>query len=174
MPTADELRAGIHGGVAALRASIQVSEANWDTPKGTADDGEAGWSPRQVAEHVIPSTLMFANGICAACGYEGPENPLSSTRLRDPGRRAGRARRRHLRRRKQGQARPGRRAWQVGWWRRTGRCAGLHADARCHVALRRPRRADEQPLLVPGRRLTCCEPQPLPWHSSPPPSWAAR
>ena len=75
MPTADELRAGIHGGVAALRTAIQVSEANWETPKGTADDGEAGWSPRQVAEHVIPSTMMFANGICAACGYDGPEDP---------------------------------------------------------------------------------------------------
>ena len=23
--------------------------------------------------------MMFANGICAACGYDGPENPLSST-----------------------------------------------------------------------------------------------
>ncbi len=84
MPTADELRAGIHGGVASLRAAIQVSEANWDTPKGTTDDGEAGWSPRQVAEHVIPSTMMFANGICAACGYDGPENPLSSTDMPTP------------------------------------------------------------------------------------------
>ena len=84
MATADELRAGIDGGVAALRASIQVSEANWETAKGTADDGEAGWSPRQVAEHVIPSAMMFANGICAACGYDGPENPLSSTEFATP------------------------------------------------------------------------------------------
>ncbi len=79
MPTADELRAGIAGSRAALRAAIQASAANWETPKGTADDGEAGWSPRQTAEHVIPSEMMFANGICAACGYDGPDNPLAST-----------------------------------------------------------------------------------------------
>ena len=79
MPTADELRAGIDGGRAALRIAIQTAAGNWETPKGTADDGEAGWSPRQTAEHVIPSEMMFANGICAACGYDGPDNPLSST-----------------------------------------------------------------------------------------------
>ena len=79
MPTADELRAGIDGARAALRVAIQTSGAAWDTPKGTADDGEAGWSPRQTAEHVIPSEMMFANGICAACGYDGPDNPLSGT-----------------------------------------------------------------------------------------------
>ena len=77
MPTADELRAGIAGGRAALRAAIQAAADNWETPKGTAEDGEAGWSPRQTAEHVIPSELMFAGGVCAACGYDGPENPLT-------------------------------------------------------------------------------------------------
>ena len=79
MPTANELRAGIAGGRAVLRAAIQASSDNWDTPKGTADEGEAGWSPRQAAEHVIPSEVMFAGGICTACGYDGPENPLTST-----------------------------------------------------------------------------------------------
>ena len=79
MPTADELRAGIDGARAALRVAIQTSAGAWETAKGTADDGEAGWSPRQTAEHAIPSEMMFANGICAACGYDGPDNPLSST-----------------------------------------------------------------------------------------------
>ena len=79
MPTADELRAGIDGGRAALRIAIQTTADNWETPKGTGDDGGPGWSPRQVAEHVIPSEMMFANGVCAACGYDGPDNPLSST-----------------------------------------------------------------------------------------------
>lgn len=81
MSQADDLRAGISGARAALRVAIAGAGAhgNWETAKGTADDGEAGWSPRQVAEHVIPAEMMFANGICAACGYDGPENPLSST-----------------------------------------------------------------------------------------------
>lgn len=79
MPTADELRTSVAAARTVLRTAITASADNWETPKGTADDGEAGWSPRQVAEHVIPSELMFANGICAACGYDGPENPLSDT-----------------------------------------------------------------------------------------------
>ena len=76
MPTADELRASVAAARTVLRTAITASADNWDTPKGAADDGEAGWSPRQVAEHVIPSEIMFAGGICAACGYDGPENPL--------------------------------------------------------------------------------------------------
>ena len=79
MPNADELRTSVAAARTVLRTAITASTDNWETPKGTADDGEAGWSPRQVAEHVIPSELMFANGICAACGYDGPENPLSDT-----------------------------------------------------------------------------------------------
>ena len=79
MATAAELREGVAGARAALKAAIAASADNWETAKGTADDGEAGWSPRQVAEHVIPSEMMFATGICTACGYDGPENPLTST-----------------------------------------------------------------------------------------------
>ena len=79
MPTADELRTSVAAARTVLRTAIAASADNWETPKGAAEDGEAGWSPRQVAEHVIPSELMFANGICAACGYDGPENPLSGT-----------------------------------------------------------------------------------------------
>ena len=85
MPTADELRAGISGGRAALKAAVAASADNWETAKGAADDGEAGWSPRQVAEHVIPAEMMFANGICAACGYDGPDNPLTSTEFASAG-----------------------------------------------------------------------------------------
>ncbi|MXV80997.1 MAG: DinB family protein [Chloroflexi bacterium] len=84
MPTADELRAGIDGARAALRVAIQTSGDAWETPKGTADDGEAGWSPRQTAEHVIPAEMMFATGVCAACGYDGPDNPLTSTEFATP------------------------------------------------------------------------------------------
>ena len=74
MATADELRAGIDGARAALKAAIAASADRWEVTKGDDD-----WSPRTVAEHVIPSEMMFANGVCAACGYDGPENPLSST-----------------------------------------------------------------------------------------------
>jgi len=86
MSQADDLRAGIAGGRAALKVAIGAAAAhgNWETAKGTADDGEAGWSPRQVAEHVIPAEMMFANTICAACGYDGPDNPLTSTDFSDP------------------------------------------------------------------------------------------
>ena len=76
MPTADELRASVAAARTVLRTAITAAADNWETPKGTADDGEAGWSPRQAAEHAIPSEMMFADAICAACGYDGPENPL--------------------------------------------------------------------------------------------------
>ena len=79
MPTADELRAGIAGGQEVLRAAIISAADNWEVAKGEAEDGEAGWSPRQAAEHVIGSHIMFAGMICGACGYDGPENPLSGT-----------------------------------------------------------------------------------------------
>ena len=77
MPTADELRASVAAARTVLRTAIAASADNWETPKGTADDGEAGWSPRQAAEHAVPSEMMFADAICAACGYDGPENPLT-------------------------------------------------------------------------------------------------
>ena len=77
MPTADELRASVAAARIVLRTAITAAADNWETPKGTADDGEAGWSPRQAAEHVIPSELMFTDAICVACGYDGPENPLT-------------------------------------------------------------------------------------------------
>ena len=77
MATADELRASVAAARTVLRTAITAAADNWETPKGTADDGEAGWSPRQAAEHVIPSELMFTDAICAACGYDGPENPLT-------------------------------------------------------------------------------------------------
>ena len=77
MPTADELRASVAAARAVLRTAITASADNWETPKGAADDGGPGWSPRQAAEHAVPSEMMFADAICAACGYDGPENPLA-------------------------------------------------------------------------------------------------
>ena len=76
MPTADELRASVAAARAVLRTAITAAADNWETPKGAADDSGPGWSPRQAAEHAVPSEMMFADAICAACGYDGPENPL--------------------------------------------------------------------------------------------------
>lgn len=77
MPTADELRASLAAGRTVLRTAIAASAEVWDTPKGKNDEGDGpGWSPRQTAEHVIPAEIMLAGGVCAACGYDGPENPL--------------------------------------------------------------------------------------------------
>ena len=77
MSTADELRAGIDGARAAMQAAIAISADNWEVAMGDGE-GEEHWSPRQVAEHAIPAEIMLASHICAACGYDGPENPLTS------------------------------------------------------------------------------------------------
>lgn len=74
MATANELRDGIAGARAALQAAITASADNWET----SPPGDDTWSPRQVAEHVIPSEIFFATNVCGACGYDGPDNPLSS------------------------------------------------------------------------------------------------
>ena len=86
MSQTDELRAGIAGGRAALRVALRsaATAAGWETARGTAADGEAGWSPRQVAEHAIPAEIMLAGKICAACGCEGPASPLAGSAFATP------------------------------------------------------------------------------------------
>ena len=98
MPQADELRAGIWRRPSP-RSSAAIADAaaqgNWETPKGTADDGEAGWSPRQVAEHVIPADVDVRQRDLRRLRLRRPRQPAEQHRLcSDLGRRAGRARRR--------------------------------------------------------------------------------
>ena len=72
MPTPDELRDHIAAGREVLRSALEtVKNADWEKrPEG---EGEAAWSPREVAEHAIASEAFFATATCVACGYPGVE-----------------------------------------------------------------------------------------------------
>ena len=68
MASPDEVRAAIKVGQEALADAIAAASDNWEkSPQ--SGEGEDAWSPRQVAEHVIPAEIYFANAVCAACGY---------------------------------------------------------------------------------------------------------
>jgi hypothetical protein len=45
----------------------------WEKKPAEAAEGEDAWSPRQVAEHAIPSEIWWASEVCIACGYPGLE-----------------------------------------------------------------------------------------------------
>jgi hypothetical protein len=76
MPTPDELRAELgaarNGLADALRES---SAATWER-KPEQGTGEDAWSAREAAQHVIGSEIFYANAVCEACGYDGPESPF--------------------------------------------------------------------------------------------------
>ena len=77
MATADELRNSLAAAHTVLGAAITAAADKWETPQGTDADGSPGWSPRQVAEHVIAVEMPFAEAVCGACGREAPANPLA-------------------------------------------------------------------------------------------------
>lgn len=69
MATADELRTRIADGRAAFRAALVAAGDRYEQhPSG---EGEDAWSPRQVAEHLIPVEGYYASQVCKACGYPG-------------------------------------------------------------------------------------------------------
>jgi hypothetical protein len=73
MPTPDELRDEIAAGREVLRSALEaVKSADWEK-RPAEGEGEAAWSPREVAQHVIPSEAFFATATCVACGYPGVE-----------------------------------------------------------------------------------------------------
>ncbi len=73
MATPDELRGAIAEGRETLRAALEAADAaNWEKAPATGE-GEAAWSARQAAEHVIGAEAFFTNAICTACGYPGVE-----------------------------------------------------------------------------------------------------
>ncbi|HJN93210.1 MAG TPA: DinB family protein [Dehalococcoidia bacterium] len=76
MATPDEVRAAIKVGREALVDAITGAADNWEKAP-QEGDGEDAWSARQVAEHVIPAEVFFAGAVCKACGYAGPESPIS-------------------------------------------------------------------------------------------------
>ena len=46
--------------------------------KPESGEGEDAWSAREAAQHVIGAELYYANAVCEACGYDGPESPFAS------------------------------------------------------------------------------------------------
>lgn len=73
MATPDDLRAAIAEGREALAAALEAAKAgDWEKAPGTGE-GEAAWSARAAAEHVVGAEAFFTNAICTACGYPGVE-----------------------------------------------------------------------------------------------------
>ncbi|MBI5948135.1 MAG: DinB family protein [Chloroflexi bacterium] len=75
--TPDELRAALADGRAALKAAIEAATAAWETQPASGE-GEAAWSPRQVAEHAIPVEAYYTTVICKVCGYPGVDRVTAS------------------------------------------------------------------------------------------------
>jgi hypothetical protein len=75
MATPKELRANIVEARAGFLEALHDVHGAWETkPQGTAD-GEAAWSPQQVAQHVAGADWYFANEICVACGAPAVARP---------------------------------------------------------------------------------------------------
>jgi hypothetical protein len=72
MATSDQLRAELAAARTELADALKTAGAAWERapPSG---EGEAAWSPRQAAEHVIGGDIMYASAVCIACGYPGLE-----------------------------------------------------------------------------------------------------
>ena len=73
MATPDELRGAIADGRAALRSALEAAASGAWERKLAGGEGEAGWSAREAAEHVVPVEAMFTTAVCTACGYPGVE-----------------------------------------------------------------------------------------------------
>ena len=72
MASAEELRTSISAGQAALREAIAGAGEVWEqAPEG--GEGEDSWSPRQAAEHVIGSEVLFVGAIAGAIDQAKPE-----------------------------------------------------------------------------------------------------
>lgn len=70
MATPDELRAQLADARKEFDAALAAAGAAWEKAPASGE-GEAGWSPRQAAEHCIGADVMYASAVCAACGYPG-------------------------------------------------------------------------------------------------------
>ncbi len=72
MASADELRAQIDEGHAALKAAFEGADASkWETVPG----GDEEWNARQMAEHVIGGELGIAGGVASTMLGKPPEKP---------------------------------------------------------------------------------------------------
>ncbi len=72
MASADELRAQIEEGHAALKAAIEAADASkWEV----VPDGDEEWNARQMAEHVIGGELGIAGGVADTMMGKAPDKP---------------------------------------------------------------------------------------------------
>ena len=78
MPTPDEVRADLGAARDALAAALSAAPADSWERKPESGEGEDAWSAREAAQHVIGAELYYANAVCEACGYDGPESPFAS------------------------------------------------------------------------------------------------
>lgn len=74
MATADEIRTDIAAAREELKSALSEAGANWERAPGSGE-GEAAWSAREAAQHVVGAEFFFAGAVCKACGYPGPERP---------------------------------------------------------------------------------------------------
>ena len=83
MPTPDEARAAVAAARQDLSAAIDAAVGAWAT-KPASGDGEEAWSAKETAAHVLGAEIFFARAVCAACGYDGPANPIKDAPLASP------------------------------------------------------------------------------------------
>lgn len=77
--TADEIRASIEEGRAALKAALEGADASkWEQ----VGSGNEEWTPRAIAEHAIGSEGYFAKGVAGA--MLGKEPALPELALANP------------------------------------------------------------------------------------------
>ena len=82
MPSPDALRQEIATARDALRQAITAAADGWNTaPADTNAEGEAAWSARKAAKHIIGAEVFFAAAICEACGYPGPASPWGEGKI---------------------------------------------------------------------------------------------
>ena len=76
MPTPDEIRAELAAARNELAAALSAAPADTWERKPESGEGEDAWSAREAAQHVVGAELYYANSVCEACGYDGPESPF--------------------------------------------------------------------------------------------------
>lgn len=76
MPTPDEIRADLAAARSELSAALSAASADTWERKPESGEGEDAWSAREAAQHVIGAELYYANAVCEACGYDGPDSPF--------------------------------------------------------------------------------------------------
>ena len=80
----DALRKNLKEAQGMLRVAMRAAGANWERKPSGSADGEARWSARQAAEHVVGAELLIAGLVCETCGYAKPANPFSGGEISLP------------------------------------------------------------------------------------------